>query len=77
MITKSSLLGAVKSKLMRKPVATISESTWWPQSVQLNSSDVTDLKGKKVGDKVNFSVEGVVQSTSKGDRFTVEINKVG
>ena len=76
MITKSSLIQAVKTKL-KKPIATISEPTWWPQTVQLNSSDVVDLKGKKVGDKVNFNAEGTIQSTSKGDRFTIEIQKVG
>lgn len=77
MITKSSLVKAIKEKV-KKPIATLAADSWgWKQSLSLSSGDVPDLKDKKVGDKVSMQVEGVVKSTYDDGKMNIEINKIG
>lgn len=76
-ITKKALVGAVTEKI-RKPISTMQVDPWgYKQSVSLTSSDLAELKDKKIGDKVCFYGEGILKSINEGDRFNVEINKIG
>ena len=75
MITKKALIGAISNKI--KPVSTLEDNYGWKQSISLSSGDVPDLSGKKVGDKISIQIEGVIKSECEGEKFNIEINKVG